>query len=123
MLKITCFLALSFLISNDVKRVKLIEPINLGGTHLFSVRGHNASKRSDIIYDRLRCILVPSLESSDITVNKIKDQAVIMVDDNILVTITDEDAKLNHSTKFGLANKIQKKLSEVLPNLVPLDTK
>ena len=76
-----------------------------------------------MIYDRLRYALVPSLEASDIVVSKVKGQAVILINDNVLVTITDEDAKLNKSTKFGLANQIQEKLSKNLPDLVPLESK
>lgn len=109
--------------SVDTKKVKLVEPINLGGVHLFSIRGVDASKRSEIIYDRLRFALVPSLEASDIEVSKINGQAVILINNNLFLTITNEDAKLNKSTKFGLANKIQNKLSENLPNLVPLNLK
>ena len=109
--------------SVDTKKVNLVEPINLGGVHLFSVRGIDATKRSEIIYDRLRYALVPSLEASDIEVSKINGQAVILINNEVFLTITDEDAKLNKSTKFGLASKIQNKLSENLPNLVPLNLK
>jgi hypothetical protein len=66
---------------------------------------------------------VPSLEASDIVVSKVKGQAVILINDNVFVTITEEDAKLNKSTKFGLANQIQEKLSKNLPDLVPLESK
>ena len=123
--KFLLILAFSLFSTNpsDVKQVKVVEPINLGGVHLFSVRGNNCTKRAEIIYDRLRYVLVPSLESSDIVVSKIKGQAVILINDEVLLTITDEDAKLNKSTKFGLANKIQNKLSEILPELVPLNSK
>ncbi len=121
------FILLAFSIfsanSVDTKKVNLVEPINLGGVHLFSVRGIDATKRSEIIYDRLRYVLVPSLEASDIEVSKINGQAVILINNEVFLTITDQDAKLNKSTKFGLASKIQNKLSENLPNLVPLNLK
>ena len=96
-------LAVGLLSTNSVytKKVKLVEPINIGGVHLFSVRGAKCTERADVIYDRLRYALVPSLEASDIVVSKLKGQAVVLVNDNVLVTITDEDAKLNKSTKFG----------------------
>lgn len=118
-------LAVGLLSTNsvDTKKVKLVEPINIGGVHLFSVRGAKCTERADVIYDRLRYALVPSLEASDIVVSKLKGQAVVLVNDNVLVTITDEDAKLNKSTKFGLANKIQDKLSKILPDLVPFNSK
>ena len=123
--KLFLMLAVGLLSTNsvDTKKVTLVEPIKLGGVHLFSVRGVNCSKRADMIYDRLRYVLVPSLEASDIVVGKVKGQAVILINDNVLVTITDEDAKLNKSTKFGLANQIQEKLSKNLPDLVPLESK
>ena len=123
--KLFLMLAVGLLSTNsiDTKKVKLVEPINIGGVHLFSVRGAKCTERADVIYDRLRYALVPSLEASDIVVSKLKGQAVVLVNDNVLVTITDEDAKLNKSTKFGLANKIQDKLSKILPDLVPFNSK
>jgi hypothetical protein len=107
----------------DTKKVVVNEPINIGGVHLFSVRGADASKRSDIIYSRLRTVLTPNLKASDVTVSSCKGQAVIMVNDEILVTITNDDAVLNKSDRFSLAKKIQEKLSVLLPNLVPLERK
>jgi len=98
--KLFLMLAVGLISTNsvDTKKVTLVEPINLGGVHLFSVRGVNCSKRADMIYDRLRYALVPSLEASDIVVSKVKGQAVILINDNVLVTITNEDAKLNKIT-------------------------
>lgn len=119
MLKLSFLLAFSILVL-DVKKVNLIQPISLSGIHLFSVRGASADKRAEIIYDRLRTSLVPSLQPSDITVAKVKDQAVILINDDVLLTITKEDALRNNSNRFALAKKIQKKLQENLPNLVPM---
>jgi len=121
MYKIFAMLAIGLVCSAslDVKKVKLVEPINLGGVHLFTVRGVNATQRSEIIYDRLRNVLVPSLQASDIEVAKIKGQAVILVHDEILMTVTSEDAKLNKTDRFNLAFKLQNRLSKLLPELVP----
>jgi hypothetical protein len=121
MYKIFAMLAIGLVCSasSDVKKVKLVEPINLGGVHLFTVRGVNATQRSEIIYDRLRNVLVPSLQASDIEVAKIKGQAVILVHDEILMTVTSEDAKLNKTDRFNLAFKLQNRLSKLLPELVP----
>lgn len=125
--KFFLLLSLTFLSTgfngNVAYKKQLIEPINLGGVHLFSVRGVDCSQRANVIYDRLRNVLVPNLEASDIVVSNVKGQAVVLVNDEILLTITDQDAKLNKSTKFGLAKKIQNKLSETLPDLVPLEVK
>lgn len=114
-------LFLSFYLISDVKEIVINEPIKLGGYHLFSVRGMDASKRSDIIYNRLRYLLTPNLKKSDITVSSVKGQAVVLVNDEILVTITNEDAVLNKTPKYILAKKVQENLSKILPELVPLD--
>lgn len=114
-----------FLIFNlfitDTKIVKVIENVNVGGTNVLTVRGENASARTNVILDRLKYFLSPDLQLSDFNIKKLKNgDNTICVKEQVLVTVTKKDAFLNKSTVDKLAQKMLETISVKMLEVKPL---
>jgi len=118
MLNFSCFLLLSLFIGN-ITNEKTSLPINVGGENLLQIRGLNADKRAQLIYERLSVVLTENLQSKDVKIKFQNKENTIAVNDVLLLTITDKDAKENKSSKDALTKKIHKILSEKLPEVAP----
>lgn len=107
-------------LGTDVKYVKLLDYVNVGGVNLLVLRGRDASDRADKIYSRLPDLLSPGLKDSDIVLENSKAGNLIKVNGKLLVTLRKCDAKENKSSLEAYSNSVLKHLKEVLPSVAPV---
>lgn len=103
----------------DVKYVKLIDKVNVGGTNILVLRGRDASDRVNVIYDRLPELLTVGLKSEDVTLEKSNVGNLVKVNGKLLVTLRSVDAKQNKSSLETYSANVLKHLKEVLPEVSP----
>ena len=103
----------------DVKYVKLIDKVNVGGTNILVLRGRDASDRVNVIYDRLPELLTVGLKSEDVTLEKSNVGNLVKVNGKLLVTLRSVDAKQNKSSLETYSVSVLKHLKEVLPEVSP----
>lgn len=104
----------------DVKYVKLIDKVDVGGTNLLVLRGRDATTRADVIYGRLPDLLTVGLSSKDITLEKSNVGNLVKVNGKLLVTLRRVDAKQNKSSLESYSNLVLNHLKQVLPSVAPV---
>jgi len=104
----------------DVKYVKLIDKVDVGGVNLLVLRGRDATHRADVIYGRLPDLLTVGLKSEDITLEKSKFGNLVKVNDKLLITLRSVDAKQNKSSLESYSNLVLNHLKQVLPSVAPV---
>ena len=104
----------------DVKYVKLIDKVDVGGTNLLVLRGRDASTRADVIYGRLPDLLSPGLKADDVTLEKSKVGNLVKVNGKLLVTLRKCDAKENKSSLESYSANVLNHLKDVLPSVSPV---
>ncbi len=112
MKKIYGLIAMSLIVS-----AAMAEPVNVGGVNLLNLRGVNASKRVDTVYERLSNLLGQNLTEQDVSVDSVKGTNVIKVKDTVLVSVTSADARVNKTSAKVLANKWADNLRKTLPEV------
>lgn len=104
----------------DVKYVKLIDKVDVGGTNLLILRGRDATNRADVIYGRLPDLLTVGLKADDVILEKSKVGNLVKVNGKLLVTLRKCDAKENKSSLDSYSNSVLSHLKQVLPSVAPI---
>lgn len=112
--------SMMFMVNTDVKKVNVIDQVNVGGVHVLTVRGANASERANRIQERLCSLLFPNMTAADITASRANGCVSILVKDHLLFTATANDAKANKMKLDDYASSVLNKLKKVLPEVSPV---
>lgn len=107
-------------LSADVRYVKLLDKVNVGGTNLLVLRGRDASDRANVIYERLPELLSPGLKADDITLENSKVGNLVKVNGKLFVTLRKVDAKQNKSSLDSYSKNVLSHLKKVLPEVSPV---
>ena len=104
----------------DVKYVKTVDYVKVGGVRLLTLRGRTAEERADVITGRLPNLLSPNLKADDVVLEDHKYGKLVKVNGQLLVTLTPKDAKENKSSLNDFSASTLKHLKSVLPDITPV---
>lgn len=94
--------------------------VNVGGVKILTIRGNLAKERVFFVEERLCLALSPNLSDKNIYLKKTGNDYSVMVNDVLLYTITQEDAKLNKTDLHTFANMTLERLKKILPEVAPV---
>jgi hypothetical protein len=99
---------------------KTVDSLVFSGEKYFSICG-TSKARINSVYDRFNTLcLTTEVKSSDVNVKQINHSWCILIKDQLLVTITKDDARLHNSSAEKLARKWANKLSNNIEDIKPL---
>jgi hypothetical protein len=99
---------------------KTVDSLVFSGEKYLSICG-TSKARINSVYDRFNTLcLTTEVKSSDVNVKQINHSWCILVKDQLLVTVTKDDAKLHNSSAEKLAKKWANKLSNNIEDIKPL---
>ena len=112
--------SMMFMANADVKKVSLVDKVDVGGVRILTVRGVGASVRSTRVQERLCLLLFPNMTADDITASKNNGCVSILVKDQLLFTVTAEDAKANKMKLDEYSALVLSHFKKVLPEVSPV---
>ena len=112
--------SMMFMVNADVKKVSLVDKVNVGGVHVLTVRGVDASVRATRVQERLCSLLFPNMAADDVTSTKKNGCVLILVKDQLLFTVTAEDAKSNKMKLDDYSALVLSHFKKVLPDVSPV---
>jgi hypothetical protein len=99
---------------------KTVNSLVFSGEKYFSICGTSKSRINDL-YDRFnKLCLVSEAKKSDVNVKELNHSWCIFIKDQLLLTITKDDAKLHNSSPEKLAKKWADKLANNIEDIKPL---
>ena len=99
---------------------KTVDSLVFSGEKYLSICSTSKARINDV-YDRFRIhCLKTEIKQNDITATKIKNMWCVTAKDQLLVTVTKDDAKLHNSSEEMLAKKWADKLSKNIEDIKPL---